>query len=54
MGSEYVLVYMNMLNCAKILNLPESAKIYPNMGKIYLNMSNVLNMAEYTWNRVPK
>ena len=30
MGSEYV---MNMSNFAWILNMPESAKIYPNVGK---------------------
>ena len=33
MGSEYVLIYMNMSNCARILNMPESAEIYPNVGK---------------------
>ena len=41
MGSEYVFIYMNMSNCARILNMPESAEIYPNVGKyasIWLNM----------------
>ena len=33
MGSEYALIYMNMSNCARILNMPESAKLYPNMDK---------------------
>ena len=33
MGSEYALIYMNMSNCARILNMPESAEIYPNVGK---------------------
>ena len=32
-GSEYALIYMNMSNCARTLNMPESAKIYPNVGK---------------------
>ena len=36
MGSEYALIYMNMSNCARILNMPESAKIYPNVGKYAL------------------
>ena len=60
MGSEYDLISMNISNCTKILNMPESAKIYPTVGKynsicqnipdcgqMYLNMSNVVNMAEY-------
>ena len=54
MGSEYAVIYLNMSNCARILNIPESAEIYPNMGsrnipkygQICLNMSNVVNMAE--------
>ena len=33
MVSEYVLIYMNISNCARILNMPESAEIYPNVGK---------------------
>ena len=33
MGSEYALIYMNMSNCVRILTMPESAKIYPNVGK---------------------
>ena len=33
MGSEYAIIYMNMSNCATILNMPESAEIYPNVGK---------------------
>ena len=44
MGSEYALKYMNMSNYARILNLPESAEIYLNVG-ICLNMSNVVTMA---------
>ena len=44
MGSEYALIYMNMSNCARILKMPESAEIYPNMGKYVVN--NVVNMAE--------
>ena len=39
MGSEYALIYMNMFNCDRTLNMSESAKIYPNVGKyasIYL------------------
>ena len=35
-GSEYALMYMSMSNCARILNMPESAKIYPNVGKYAL------------------
>ena len=46
MVSEYNLIYMNMPYCARTLNLPESAKIYPSVGKC-LNMSNIVNMAEY-------
>ena len=33
MGSEYALIYMNMSNCARILSMPESAQICPNVGK---------------------
>ena len=33
LSSEYALIYMNVSTCARILNLPESAEIYPNMGK---------------------
>ena len=33
MGSEYALINMNMFSCARILNMAESAKIYPNVGK---------------------
>ena len=36
MGSEYVLKYMITFNCARILNMPESAEIYPNVGKYIL------------------
>ena len=32
-----------MSNCARILNMPKSAKIYSNID----NMANVVNMAEY-------
>ena len=49
MGSEYALKYMNISNYARILNLPESAEIYLNVG-ICLNVSNVVTMAEYAWN----
>ena len=41
MGSEYPLIYMNMSNCARILNMPESAEIYRNMGKY---ASNVISL----------
>ena len=40
-GFEYALIYLNMSNCVRILNLPESAKIYQNVGKydsIYLTL----------------
>ena len=30
MNSEYALIYMNISDCARILNMHESAKIYPN------------------------
>ena len=43
MGSEYVLIYMNMSNCARILNMSESAEIYPNVGKYASRCSNVMN-----------
>ena len=33
MGSEYALIYMNMSNIARTLNMSISAKIYPNVGK---------------------
>ena len=33
MGSEYALIYMNMSNGERILNIPESAKIYQNVEK---------------------
>ena len=48
MSSEYALIYMNMSNCAKILNIPESAKIYPNgmWANMCFNISNIVNMAE--------
>ena len=32
-GSEYALIYINMSKCVKILNIPKSTKIYPNVGK---------------------
>ena len=32
-GSEYALIYMNMSNCANILNIAESAEVYPNVDK---------------------
>ena len=34
-GSEYAIIYMNMSNYAKILNMPESAEIY----RMWVNMS---------------
>ena len=33
MGSKYALLKINMFNGARILNMPESAKIYPIVGK---------------------
>ena len=33
MSSDYALIYMNMSNCARILNVSESAEIYLNVGK---------------------
>ena len=45
MVSEYALIYMNMSNFARILNIPESTKIYPNVGKhtlIYLTLYNCI------------
>ena len=47
MGSEHVLIYMNLTNCAKVLNMPESVDIIPECGQICLNMSNVVNMAKH-------
>ena len=47
MGSGYFLIYMNMSNCARILNMPDSAEIYAKCGQICLNMFNFVNMAEY-------
>ena len=41
MGSEYALIYMNISNSARILNMLESAEIYPNMGK-YASISLTL------------
>ena len=49
MGSEYALIYMNMSNCAKILNMIESAEIYVNVGKyvlLYLTLWILLHMPE--------
>ena len=40
-GFEYALIYMNMFNRARILNMAESAEIYPNVGK-YLSLSPAL------------
>ena len=36
MVSEYALIYMNISNYAKILNIPESVELYSNMGKYTL------------------
>ena len=33
MGSECALTYMNMSNCARILDMPEPAEIYRNVGE---------------------
>ena len=33
MGSEYASMHINMFNCARILDIPESTEIYPNVGK---------------------
>ena len=49
MGSEYVLIYMNMSNCARMLHMPESAEIHPNVGKctsICLTLWMWLNMTK--------
>ena len=46
MGSEYNLIYMNMSNCARILNMPESTEIYPNVGKYASICLRRLNMPE--------
>ena len=35
MGLEHALIDMNMSNCANILNMPESAEIYPNVGSMH-------------------
>ena len=52
-GSEYALMYMSMSNCARILNLPESAKIYPNVGK-YTSFCLTLYDWIYLKHNVPK
>ena len=49
MVSEYATIHMNMSNCARILNIPESAEIYRNLGK-YTLICLFTNMAEYAWN----
>ena len=43
MDSEYVLIFMNMSNCARILDVPASTKTYLNVGKyisIFLTLYN--------------
>ena len=47
MGFEYALIYVNMSIYARILNIPESTKIYLNVDK-YNSMSNIiwLNLTE--------
>ena len=35
MGCEYALLYMNMSNCARILNMPESAETYSNVASMF-------------------
>ena len=47
MGSKYALIYTNMSNCARTLNMSESAKNIPECKQTCFNMSNVVNMAEY-------
>ena len=51
MGSKYALIYTNMSNCARTLNMSESAKNIPECEQTCPNMSNVVNMAEYAWNK---
>ena len=36
MDCEYALICMDMSNCARLLNISESAEIYPNVGKYVL------------------
>ena len=50
MGSEYSLVYMNMSNCAWILDMPESAEIYLNMGKHSSVPNTLLRLKGFNWN----
>ena len=50
MGSEYSLIYMNMSNCAWILDMPESAKIYLNMGKLSSVSNTLLRLKGFNWN----
>ena len=52
-GSEYALIYMNMSNCARILSLPDSAEIYPNVGK-YTSFCLTLYDWIYLKHNVPK
>ena len=54
MGSEYTLIYMNMANCAGILNMSKSAEIYPNVGNYasiceYGGTCVKDNVPKYTW-----
>ena len=44
-----ILIYMIISNCARVLHMPKSAKMYPNVGK-YASMSNFVNMSDYTRN----
>ena len=45
MGSEYALIYMNMSNYARILNI--TCRNIPECGKICLILSSLVNIAEY-------
>ena len=49
MASKYTLIYINISNCARILNMLESAKIFPNKGK-YTATRLFVNVAEDAWN----
>ena len=48
--SEYDIIYLNMYNCARILNMPESTRNVniPKYTRMWANMPqyNVVNMAE--------
>ena len=46
MGFEYALIYMNMSDYTRIAWICQNI---PKCGQIYLNMSNVVNMAEHSY-----